>query len=110
MPIGYAGITLVAEQSQVAHKYMHGYVQDHTGDPALHLYLTFQVMIFVSELNAQGHYTFLGCLALWGKACKKGYYSGKQTLSLEANERHKGKYLRERSCCARSLSQVTVTS
>lgn len=54
MPICYAGITLVAEQSQVAHKYMHGYVQDHTGDPALHLYLTFQVMIFVSELNAQG--------------------------------------------------------
>lgn len=54
MPIGYAGITMVAEQSQGAHRYTHEYLQDHTGDSALHIYLTFQVMILVSDLNAQG--------------------------------------------------------
>lgn len=53
MPIGYAGTTMVAEQSQGAHRYTHGYLQDHTGDSALHIYLTFQVMILVSDLNAQ---------------------------------------------------------
>lgn len=52
------------------------------------------------------HYTFLGCLALWGKAYKKEYYSGKQTLSLETNERHKGKHFRK-GAAALSLSQVT---
>lgn len=53
MPTDYAGITLVAEQSQVAHKYTDRYLQDHTGDSALRIYLTFKVMILLSDLNAQ---------------------------------------------------------
>lgn len=62
MPPGSADITLMAEQSQIAHTYMFGYLGDHTGDSDLQSYLTFQVTILLSDLNTHTHYTFL---AVW---------------------------------------------
>lgn len=58
MPPGSADITLMAEQSQIAHTYMFGYLGDHTGDSDLQSYLTFQVTIllsaFVKSLEEEG--------------------------------------------------------